>query len=74
MTDRAKIRQIILYCSIRRLSAEETVEQLNLIHGISVNVRTVVRYRANIRNSASKWVSNLAKSKRGEYIACYRGA
>jgi hypothetical protein len=51
---RSKIRQIFLDCSIRRLSAEETVEQLSLVHGISVNVRTVNRYRAKIRNSASK--------------------
>jgi hypothetical protein len=37
-----------------------------------MNVRTVKRYRAKIRESAQAWIARLAKSKRGDYIAQYR--
>jgi hypothetical protein len=41
-------------------------------NGHPVDVRTVKRYRARIRESAQNWVAKLAKSKRAEYIAEYK--
>jgi hypothetical protein len=66
-----RIRQYVLDCNIRRLSAEETAEYLSH-NGIPVNVRTVKRYRAKIRESAQNWIARLAKSKRSEYISEYK--
>ena len=65
------IRQYVLDCNIRRLTAEETAEYLHR-NGFPVNVRTVKRYRAKIRESAQNWIAKLAKSKRSDYIAEYR--
>jgi hypothetical protein len=66
-----RIRQYVLDCNIRRLTAEETAEYLRQ-NGFPVNVRTVKRYRAKIRDSAQHWIARLAKSKRADYIAEYR--
>jgi RNA binding exosome subunit len=64
-----RIRQYVLDCNIRRLTAEETAEY----HvGLPINVRTVKRYRTKIRDSAQHWIARLAKSKRADYIAEYR--
>ncbi len=65
------IRQYVMDCSIRRLSASETAEYLKQ-RGFPIDVRSVKRYRARIRESAQTWIANLAKSKRGEYLAQYR--
>ena len=51
-----KIRQCVLDSNIRRLTAEETVEYLKQ-NGLPVDVRTVKRYRANIKESAQNWVA-----------------
>jgi formiminotetrahydrofolate cyclodeaminase len=53
------------------MTAQETAEYLKQ-KGLSVDVRTVKRYRARIRESAQNWVARLAKSKRAEYIAEYK--
>jgi hypothetical protein len=66
-----RIRQYVLDCSIRRLTAEETVEYLRQKGLPTVDVRTVRRYRARIRASAQDWIARLAKSKRAEYLAEY---
>jgi hypothetical protein len=71
---REKTEQITNYvndCSIWRLTATETVEYLAL-KGFPVDIRTVKRYRARIRVSASKWIDTLAKSRRADYIATFR--
>jgi hypothetical protein len=65
-----QIRQYVLDCSIRRLTSQETAEYLRQ-KGYPVDVRTVKRYRARIRQSAQSWIANLAKSKRGDYLAQY---
>ena len=67
-----RIKQIVLDCSIRRLTSLETAEYLKQQCSIDVDVRTVNRYKARIRDSAQDWVANLAKNRRGEYIAQYR--
>jgi len=59
------LRQYVLDCSIRRMTAQETAEYLKQ-KGLPVDVRTVKRYRARIRESAQNWVAKLAKSKRAE--------
>jgi hypothetical protein len=66
-----RIRQYVLDCNIRRLTTEETAEYLRQ-NGFPVNVRTVKRYRAKIRESAQNWIAKLAKSKRSDHIAEYR--
>lgn len=66
-----RIRQYVLDCSIRRFTSQETAEYLKQ-KSLPVDVRTVKRYRARIRESAQTWVARLAKSKRAEYIAEYR--
>jgi hypothetical protein len=66
-----RIRQAVLDCNIRRLTAEETAEYLRQ-NGFPVNVRTVKRYRAKIRESAQNWIARLAKSKRADYISEYK--
>jgi hypothetical protein len=40
--------------------------------GLPVDVRTVKRYRARIREGAQNWVAKPSKSKRAEYIAEYK--
>lgn len=66
-----RIKQIVLDCSIRRLSAQETAELLKQ-KGYPVDVRTVKRYRARIKESAQEWISKLARSKKADYIAEYK--
>lgn len=66
-----RIRQYVLDCNIRRLTAEETAEYLRR-NGLPVNIRTVKRYRAKIRESAQHWIAKLAKSKRSDYVSEYR--
>jgi len=65
-----RIRQYVLDCNIRRLTAEETAGYLHQ-NGFPVNVRTVKRYRAKIRESAQNWIAKLAKSKRADYVSEY---
>ena len=66
------IRQYVLDCNIRRLTAEETADYLHHNGFPTMNVRTIKRYRAKIRESAQNWNARLAKSKRADYIAEYR--
>jgi hypothetical protein len=66
-----RIRQHVLDCSIRRFTTQETAEYLKQ-KGLPVDVRTVKRYRARIRESAQNWIAKLAKSKRADYIAEYK--
>ncbi len=66
-----RIRQHVLDCSIRRFTSQETAEYLGQ-RGLPIDVRTVKRYRARIRESAQNWVAKLAKSKRADYIAEYK--
>jgi hypothetical protein len=71
---RQKAEQITQYvndCSIWRLTAQETAEYLTT-KGFPIDIRTVKRYRARIRASASKWIDTLAKSKRADYIATFK--
>lgn len=62
-----RVRQYVLDCSIRRFTSQETAEYLKQ-KGLRVDVRTVKRYRAKIKESAQNWVAKLAKSKRADYI------
>lgn len=66
-----RIKQVVLDCSIQRFTVDETVEALRQ-KGYPVDARTVKRYRVKIRDSAQQWISQLAKSRRGDYIAQYR--
>jgi hypothetical protein len=66
-----QITQYVNDCSIWRLTAQETAEYLTT-KGFPIDIRTVKRYRARIRASASKWVDTLAKSKRADYIATFK--
>jgi hypothetical protein len=40
--------------------------------GIEMNIQVISRYRAQLRQSAQRWITKLAKSNRGDYIAEYR--
>jgi hypothetical protein len=66
-----QITQYVNDCSIWRLTAQETAEYLTT-KGFPIDIRTVKRYRARIRASASKWIDTLAKSKRADYIATFK--
>ena len=69
---RLNYKQIILDCQIRRLTDKETLEYFQ-IHDINdISLPTIKRYKSQIRRSAQKWISALARSKRAEYIAEYR--
>jgi len=37
-----------------------------------MNIQVISRYRAQLRQSAQKWIARLAKSKRADYITEYR--
>jgi len=39
---------------------------------IDISFATVKNYKAQIKLQAASWISNLAKSRRGTYIAQYR--
>jgi len=69
---RLDYKQIILDCQIRRFTDREILEyfQINGINDISL--LTIKRYKSQIRQGAQKWIANLARSKRAEYIAEYR--
>ena len=58
-------------CTIWRMTADETAQYL-ATKGFHMDVRTVKRYRAKIKLDASKWISELARSKRNDYIYQYR--
>ena len=66
-----RIREHVMNASIWRLTIEETSQYLRL-SGLPSNPKTVARYKRKIRESASEWISTLAKGKRGEYIAAYK--
>jgi hypothetical protein len=66
-----QITQYVLDCNVWRLTAQETAEYLTM-RGFPIDIRTVKRYRARIRASASKWIDTLAKSKRADYIATFK--
>ncbi len=66
-----QITQYVLDSNVWRLTAQETADYLTM-RGFPIDVRTVKRYRARIRASASKWIDTLAKSKRADYIATFR--
>ncbi len=66
------VRQAILDCNIRRLTLAETRQYLIERVGVEMNIQVISRYRAQLRQSAQRWVSRLAKSKRADYIAEYR--
>ena len=53
------------------MTADETAQYL-ATKGFHMDVRTVKRYRAKIKLDASKWISELARSKRNDYIYQYR--
>lgn len=65
------IMQHVGDCTIWRLTAEETAQYITLL-GIQIDARTVKRYKAKIRASAGEWISNLAISKRNDYIFQYK--
>jgi hypothetical protein len=56
---------------IWRLTLEETSEYLRE-SGLPSTTKTVQRYKRKIRESASEWITTLAKGKRGEYMAEYK--
>ena len=66
------IRQAILDCNIRRLTLAETRQYVVERVGVEMNIQVISRYRAQLRQSAQRWVARLAKSKRADYIAEYR--
>ena len=66
------VRQAILDCNIRRLTLAETRQYLIDRVGIEMNIQVISRYRAQLRQSAQRWIARLAKSKRADYIAEYR--
>lgn len=37
-----------------------------------MNMQVISRYRAQLRQSAQRWIARLAKSKRADYVAEYR--
>ena len=37
-----------------------------------MNIKVISRYKAQLRQSAERWIAKLAKSNRGDYIAEYR--
>jgi|GEM_PF-2136856 hypothetical protein len=65
------ITEHIRDCNVWRLTSEESAQYLSM-RGFPIDVRTVKRYRAKIRLSASDWIASLAKSKRFEYLAEYK--
>lgn len=65
------IKQQVLDCKLRRFSAQETADYLATL-GIPMDVRTVRRYRARIKESAQAWISKLARSRKADYIAQYK--
>ncbi len=66
------LRQAILDCSIRRLTLAETRQYLIERVGVEMNMQVISRYRAQLRQSAQRWIAKLAKSNKGDYIAEYR--
>jgi hypothetical protein len=66
------IRQAILDCNIRRLTLAETRQYVVERLCIEMNIQVISRYRAQLRQSAQRWIARLAKSKRADYIAEYR--
>lgn len=39
--------------------------------GIDISIATVKNYKTQIRSQSQTWISKLAKSRRGDYVACY---
>ena len=69
---RLDYKQIILDCQIRRLTDTETLEYFR-INGINdISIATIKRYKTQIRQGAQTWISNLARSRRAEYIYEYK--
>lgn len=67
-----QIKQCVLDCSIKRFTIYETQQYIKQTLGISLSCKTVKNYKARLRLQAQSWIGKLARSKRADYISCYR--
>lgn len=63
-------KQIIRDSQIKRLSRAETLDMLKT-KGISMSMTTLKRFRADLKNESSEWITNLAKD-RDAYVGLYK--
>ena len=72
---RVQIEQInhaVSDCNIMRFTIGETVDYIKSHLQIDLSYETVKNYKRRQRDSAQQWITNLAKSRRADYIAQYR--
>lgn len=67
-----QIKQYVLDCTIQRRTILETQAYVKQTLHLTLSSKTIKNYRARNRLQAQSWIAKLARSKRGDYISCYK--